>query len=69
MDSSSLQELEQIPGAGYTIARDTPHAVERSEIPTCRGMLYVFNWLRLHAARYTLSAVRDTSNQRRNTID
>jgi len=22
MDSSSLQELEQIPGAGYTIARD-----------------------------------------------
>jgi len=22
MESSSLQELEQIPGAGYTIARD-----------------------------------------------
>ena len=42
MQSSSLQELEQIPGAGYNIARDMPHAVERSEIPTCRGMLYVF---------------------------
>ena len=27
MESSNLQELEQTPGVGYTIARDTPHAI------------------------------------------
>jgi hypothetical protein len=89
MESSSLQELEQIPGAGYTIARDMQnigiHSIDHLKgaqaeqlydrlcefktSPVDRCMLYVFNWLRLHAARYTLSAVRDTSDQRRNTID
>ena len=72
MESSSLQQLQQIPGVGKNIARDMQnigiHSIEdlkglQAELlydrlcqfkafPVDRCMLYVFNWLRLHAARY-----------------
>jgi hypothetical protein len=47
MESSGLQELEQIPGAGYTIARDMPHAIR------CP----------LYAVRCPLSEIRATSDE------
>ena len=71
MESASLQQLQQIPGVGKTIARDMLnigiHSVdalkglqaehydrlcEFKAFQADRCMLYVFNWLRLHAARY-----------------